>query len=360
MDLSQFNFTNTQKSSYNDSYIEYQSVVSALALFNHSLQIIFGLAGIIGGILDMKVLLHPDFRKPSFTYHKALVLNDFVYSIFGVFVMGVVPLALQPSDYRTFINDLCSTYSNFACLTAEAIILFMTLDRFVAVWLPLYFDFYNLYAVAVTTCILSFVSGLFYLVDFGMEKLVATDKGYMLISTDLGKSTFLGDFNDGVYYMELLVVYVLLFFSLVVVAGLCRPNFAVGDSNAAKKSSLRRQLTILNLSCSIPAVSNCTIYVIRSTLLSGLKIGPAAVSMTYEAAMNDLHKALVKAIMYEFQVITGIMAHCLHFYLYVLLSANFRDKTKVVLCGSSKVFAIAVSQTKNTGGAQSTGLPNVG
>lgn len=342
-------FTDLEMVSYNQSYKTYQNIVNVLGLLNHASQIIFGVAGIFGGLLDVKVLYHKEFAKPSFIYHKSLVINDLVYSALGVLAMGIIALAYPESDHKaTYVYNLLSSYSNFACLTAESIILFMTVDRVIAIWLPLSFDNFNRNSIAIPLSIASVFIGSFYLPELGVEMLVDDGKNFVLTTTNFGKSNFFGNFDEAVYYAELFVVYLLLFLTFIVIMGLCRMQNLSADANTKKKLSLKRQLTILSLSCSIPSVTNCTIYVIRSTVLTGLKVGPDALFFTYEKAMADLTKATIKIVLYEFQVATGIMAHCLHFYVYMWLSANFREKATMILCGKTKVTILSSTQGVST------------
>lgn len=340
------NWTTQQKLHYNESYESYEAIKASLALFNQALCIIFGIVGIIGGILDIFVLAHSDFSKPSYIYHKALVINDLVYSMIGILSRALITLVCAPEDYRNFIIDMILIYSNFACLTAEAIVLFMSFERVIAIWVPLRFDQVNRYSVAITTCVLSVLFGTTYLFDFGMEKLVYDEesKVYTSVLTNFGQSDFLILFDYIVYCGELVVVYTMLFFSVLVVVGLFKRNSALTEKNDHKKTSLKHQLAVLTLSCAIPAAANCTAYVLRSTVLGGFKSG-FKINLLYSEAISELNKVVANTVVYEFQLATGIMAHCLHFYLYILLSSNFRQKAILVLRKRSKISTIAVTQT---------------
>lgn len=324
-------WTLSEELSYNTSYLNYKTVESCLEYFNQGLWVLFGLVGVMGSTLHIIVLFHHDFSKPSYIYHKALVLNDLIFSAFGVLAMGIISIAIPNNVYGTYVTDLLLAYSNFACLTAESTILCMTLDRLIAIWLPLSFYNFNRNVVAIPLCIISLTLGSLYLPELGAENLTLNNTEYILIPTELGNSKVFMDFNLAVYYMELTVVYTLLLFSFIVVTGLCKQKLPTGNYINSSNLRLKRQLTILSLSCSLPAVANCTVYVVRSTVLSSYNLGPSAFSLSYERAMADLRRATLKAVLYEFEVATAILAHCLHFYIYMLLSINFRQKAKMIL-----------------------------
>ncbi len=345
--ISEHLFTDEEWLSYNLSLATYHQVKVNFDKFNIILGIVFGIAGIIGGILHLITLCHKEFSKPSYVYHKALVFNDLVYSGMGILCRALVTLCFTPSDLKSFLTDLVLTYSNFACLAAESVLLFMTFERVIAVWSPTRFTLVNRNFISLTACIFSFVLASAYLVDLGMETLtIFNTTDYKIVPTRLGISDFLVDFDYFAYIAELLVVYAMLLMSLIVVVGFCKKT----TSNNAKETVRKRQLSVLALSSAIPAVLNCTIYVVRSACLGGYKIGPNVVGLSYSEATRQLTVALVNAVMYEFQLLTAILTHCFHFYVYTLLSSNFRDSAMRLLgINKNKSMIISVASATQFG-----------
>lgn len=333
--LQTFAFSCEEKLSYNSYYQLYKSIVNSLTTMNYCYRICFGFSGIIGGILEMIVLAHKEFSKPSFIYIKVLVVTDIFYSGLCLFLRSFLLIYCEKSDLLTYTNDMILAFSNVCCFAVEILALFMNFERFVAVWFPIHFSLINRREIAFSVSIISIGLSLLYCEYFATEKLIYSNvtQSLILINTEFGDSSMFETFDYFVFCFELIIVYTLLAFSIAVALGLAKTRFSDKE---------KRLLTMLTLLCSFPIVLNVTCFVVRSVSLSGAKLGVKAAKLSYSQAVLQINMSLANSAVYVVQLLSEVVPHCLHFYLYVLLSKTFREHALQKFFYKSKINPINI------------------
>lgn len=337
-------------------YLEYlQSITGAYQTY---LRIVVCIIGLVGYALEIFIFaLNPsEFATPSFFYHKAIVAYDSLAMFCVAFheIFEVIPKSAK--NNVSFWLDILFYWGleDFASHTAETITLFVTVERFVAIWMPTNFHYVNKNIIVIGATVLSTLIGGISLQTMALATVDKDSKGDWSVQyTSVSEYDWFRQFVTAKVNFRTVRNYTTQLFSILVVVGLVRLNRkkltkSQPDSRQeAKKNRAKFQLCLLCLACSVPVTVACTLRFIFVTFLANAIVGPEAIAFTYSKAINEVQMAKSYQLMEMTENLVYYFAHSTHFYLYFAFSTNYREicfrtfgklfgmRTKVIPVGSS-------------------------
>lgn len=259
---------------------------------------------------------------PSFLYHKSIVGFDFVMCLFMIPEMCMElkgPVAWNPA--MDIATDVHACIENICGMTVEWLAMVVSLERIVAMFLPLKFHRINTDQVATCGIVFSFLVGFSHYCTRAFHKFLKGGEVY-------------DNFRLYLANIQMVQCFSLAVFSFLIVVGIFKQmkssTRAQLDVDSKAAASISLQISLLSLSLSIPPFIETLLYQISQNMCANnaCLYGPAAVTdplITYAEAVTRLERKNANYMWMFMSYIWWGIAHSDHFYVYAILSPKFRD-----------------------------------
>lgn len=329
------NWSFAEVNSYELAYELYLSTADKVNFFKSLITTILSVVGFVGYTFELLTLSENEFlKRPSFLYHIILALCEIFLMI--ICSLGSINGFMSPDDrsyFSVYTDTIASlSLSNSLVVIIHFVILGMTVDRFVAVNLPMRFQFFNVNKIVLMFFLVGFINGLGPLVYFFVYnvELNSITKNFQRVKSDLYGIVF-----SPVYFLviglEMIKLLICLTLSIAICIGFIKGSKSAGHkafvkSKQAKEEKSKkenRQLTILCLSCSLPFI--ITLFMkFPQVFITSYVVGTTALDLEYSNSLKNLNLAY-KDIYYSIAVDCFYMiVHSSHFYIYLLLNDSIR------------------------------------
>lgn len=323
--------------------------------------VIAGCGALISYILMMMVFRLPSFNGVSYIYHKAIVVMEIVH----MFVMAQVRVQVSPDrpglDHLPFQAGLRrlltfdqSTYSyvvyleilrelwiigDFMKLTTSMLTTFLSLERFIAVCIPMWFGVINRPTVAWSSVVVSILVGLLHMVPVFTRAIVQgpvgnNTTGWIVVSKTGRQAEQVGgdeSVSDVIYCVKIVCCITMGIFCIGVAAGLALQSkkHTSMTSDARSKWKETRRLSILQLIIASLQIVDHVMWVADNVIADQQTpsplLGPEAVgSLDYNTAIGVIQHEILWRWTAACSEVTGILDHATKFPLYLVGVKSFR------------------------------------
>lgn len=320
---------------YCQAYTRFESVKADVYFWMAVFRILAVFFGLFGYILQLLVLSNHQFNGASFLYHKAVAILE-IANMFTLPLYALQGLGSERFSITSYLADIMYvTLSNSLTLMVHFLILGMTIDRFVAIWIPRKFPKVNRPNFVYGFCFLAFLNGLgpfTYLLAY--QIVFDSNCGcFSRSNTPLYNRIYVPLYST---FMLIEIVKSLVNLSLTVgiCVGLIRKtslvsHLGVDNAQLSQEKSANRQLAALCLSCSIPFL--ITVFIKMSeSFRPAYIVGYGAENLTVQEGLKNIGYGYFDVYFTIPHDMVYLFTHCAHFYVYLLLSSRFRSGAKLI------------------------------